>query len=148
MKKRNLILGLSLLLAGLPMVCVNAQFDGDNDSFFIASNMETQAMDAESKPVQVMSDEENETFRVVEEPGKMVLYYTDEIMTLSYVNDNKDKVYFSIRDEAGNMLFSRYFRKDPVVHSRVILSKLPAGEYYAVLRTDKDLFRKSFEISK
>lgn len=149
MKKRSLALGFSLLIAGLPLVSVNAQTVEEGDSFYIASNIVSQPVENVAlNAVPADEDEDDATFRMVEEPGILMLYLADDVMTLSYVNDDREKVFFAINDEDGNMLFSRYFKDEPMVHSRVVLSKLPAGEYSAVLRTDKDLYRKSFAIKE
>ncbi|MFB6319346.1 hypothetical protein [Saccharicrinis sp. FJH54] len=149
MKKRSLFVGLSLLLAGLPFGSMEAQFAGNDNDFYLASNIENQpVLASESKSVPIDADEEESAVRLIEEPGKMVMYYSEDVLTLSYVNQDRAKVFFSVNDEDGNMLYSKYFRDEPMVHSRVLMNKLPAGEYVAVLRTDKDLIRKSFVINQ
>ncbi|MFC0878197.1 hypothetical protein ACE01N_16495 [Saccharicrinis sp. FJH2] len=149
MKKRSLFLGLSLLLAVLPFGSMNAQFAGSDNDFYLASNIEIQPIEVnDSKSSSVASEESESALRLIEEPGKMVMYYSEDVLTLSYVNSSRGRVFFSVNDEDGNMLYSKYFKDEPMVHSRVLMNKLPDGEYVAVLRTDKDLIRKSFVINQ
>jgi hypothetical protein len=148
MKKRSLFLGLSMLLAVLPFGRMDAQFAGSNNDLYLASNIETQPVEANESKSFAESEEDGAAFRIIEEPGKMVLYYSKDVLTLSYVNTSRERVSFIISDEDGNVLFSKYYKDEPMVHSRVLMSKLPAGEYVAMLRTDNDLIRKSFVINQ
>lgn len=146
MKKRSLLLGLGLLLAMLPAIKMNAQSEVEplalatkNLSKYNAIN-QTISVDTRS----TMSPSTS----LLEEPGKMVLYFSEEILTLSYVNSDKEVVEFTIREESGDVIYKKGFGKTVMVHNRVVTTELPSGEYIATFRSGNDYYEKSFEIEK
>jgi hypothetical protein len=90
----------------------------------------------------------NSTFQVLEQPGKVVMFYSDNIFTLSYMNEDQKATYLILKDDKGNVLYESDNMKSPVVHSRLVLKSFPAGEYSAEFYTKGARYEKSFVIGK
>ena len=139
-------MGLGLLIAMLPAITMDAQSEAEtlalaskNLSKYNAIN-QIASLDSRAKTSPSAS--------LLEEPGKMVMYYSDEIITLSYVNNDKEHVEFTIKEESGEIIYKKGFGKNVMVHNRVVTSELPSGEYIATFRSGNDYYEKSFEITK
>lgn len=147
MKKRSLMIGLKLLFAVLPLGIVNAQ-SSDSEKVVLALN---ESVEPEKGAETLKVSPENSTLDVVgslEQPGKMVLYYAKDVVTLSYINNSKAPAHFYIEDYYGDVLYSANFKNELIVHSRLKMNNLPNGVYVAVFETGKDSFKKSFEINQ
>ena len=141
MKKRSLKLGLKLLLAVLPVGLINGQTISDNEAVFAHVNTSM----AEDLNTTKSTARDISGFQIIEEPGKMVFYYDNEVITLSYMNLEEEKVSLAVKDSHGELLYKENFNSR-VVHNRLITTALPAGEYVAVFATGKDEYKKSFKV--
>lgn len=90
----------------------------------------------------------NSTFQVLEQPGKVVMFYADNIFTLSYMNEDQKATYLVLKDENGNVLYESSNMKSPVVHSRLVLESFPVGVYSAEFYTKGACYEKTFVIGK
>lgn len=141
MKKRSLKLGLKLLLAVLPAGLINAQTVIVDEDLYAHVNTSGE----EKVELTKSTIRDNDGIQVIEEPGKMVFYYDNDVITLSYVNLEKQRVSLYVRDMNGELLYNENFRS-PVVHNRLITAALPAGEYVAIFKTGKDEYKRTFKV--
>lgn len=143
MKKRNLFFVLAIIFSF--GTGINAQIVDDPS----ARNSEL-AYNTISKPslYETSFKRGSSTYQILEQPGKVVMFFADNIFTLSYLNEEQKSTYLIIRDVNGELLYESGRMNSPVVHSRLLLESFPAGEYSAEFITKGARFEKTFVISK
>jgi outer membrane lipoprotein-sorting protein len=146
MKKRSLVFGLGLLLAALPMMKIEAQ--AEMETFALASNLTSPYEKSNvSANVETNNDIISEK-SVIEKPGKMVFFFKEDVLNLSYINEDNKYSELIIKDNTGLVLYSDYLGRKQVGQSRLATTKLPMGDYVAVFKSGKESYELSFAIEK
>ncbi len=63
----------------------------------------------------------------------LVMYYKNDIFTVSYLNNTGEKVKFVIQTMDGEKIYQNISKKGSIYHNRLLLSSLPSGSYLAML---------------
>lgn len=87
----------------------------------------------------------NVNYDILEQPGKMSMYFAKGVFTVSYVNNAKSKLAFRLVDSSGDLVYSDNSSK-VMYHQRMKTQKLPKGMYTAIMVAEDDYFEKRFEI--
>lgn len=138
----------AVAIVGGTMMSTQA-FGGEVDVLLSSTNTKSlnEVSGAEGEAIASTLSRNNVQYEILEQPGKMMMCYSEDVFTLSYVNLDKAKVAFRLVDADGNIVFSHKSKKE-MCHQRVKTENLPVGDYTAILLSADDYFERDFSISR
>ncbi len=74
----------------------------------------------------------------------LVMYFKNDIFTVSYLNKEGEKVKFEILSEDGEKVFVSKSKEVGIYHNRLSLSTLPSGTYTAMILVGDKAYTTTF----